>query len=487
MATTKTEDRSALRYLIVAGVLLVLLAALGLLYWQLVKPPAVTSGAAGNRDRNYLFSIYGFEGDLLRRPSSVGVAANGNIYVADTGKRRVVVFDERGEFVTTYGEVGQEPLKLWEPIDVAVAPDGRSFVLDKGQKKVVQFSSARKAQKEIKFEEHPLSLTIKGDRIYVTTDSGVLVGDLDGNLVTGYVAKGQKPGQFDKPGGVAVDDQGNLYVADSFNYRVQAISKAGKPMWQYGSPIPADKAIQFNESSRKFGLPASITMDDNGRLYVVDGVNGEVVVLDKDGEFQERIGDVGHEDGTFYYPDGIDQAAGRLVIADKFNDRIQVFRVPVTGVAAWVSFAPWLLLLPLLLLPLLLLRRRPDYFATPAFVEIMAADENGPVVAKAIRRLTVSPALAERGRAAEDLKIDWRAREAAEADVSALMERFELDEQQAFALALAAGARGKRALLTEEYALREAAAQLNVPMLAYHELRDAVAKPAAAEPQGGEA
>ncbi len=72
-------------------------------------------------------------------------------------------------------------------------------------------------------------------------------------------------------------------------------------------------------------------------------------MLNADGEFIQKIGDVGHDDGTFYYPDGIDYSDGKLVVADKFNDRVEVFNVPRTGVAAFIPAAPWLLM-PLLLL-----------------------------------------------------------------------------------------------------------------------------------------
>ena len=192
-----------------------------------------------------------------------------------------------------------------------------------------------------------------------------------------------------------------MYVADSFNYRVQAISKAGKVLWTYGSPLPADKAVQYQGPDRKFGLPASITRDDNGNLYVVDGVNSELVMLNEQGEFVQKIGDVGHDDGTFYYPDGIDYSDGKLVVADKFNDRVEVFSVPRTGVAAFLPFAPWLLL-PLLLLAGLiayLLLRRDHYVPTPEFVGRMAADSvHGADVAKAVKSLFVPAEDAEATR-----------------------------------------------------------------------------------------
>ena len=328
-----TEARQAVKYLIIAAILLLLLGIIGIGYWQLTRPASI-AGEAGSKDRNFRFSIYGFEGDLLRRPSSVTVAPDGNFYVADTGKHRIVVFDDRGNFVATYGDPGQGNLQLNNPIDVAVGADGRSYVLDKGLKKVVVYDSNRRAIKEMKFQDWPLSLTMAPNgRLYVTMPPGVVVFNADLKPVTGYLAAGKKNGQFDKPGAVAVDEDGNLYVADSFNYRVQALDKAGKVKWVYGNPIPADKAVQYQGPDRKFGLPASIARDDNGNLYVVDGMNSELVMLNADGEFIQKIGDVGHDDGTFYYPDGIDYADGKLVVADKFNDRIEVFNVPRTGVA----------------------------------------------------------------------------------------------------------------------------------------------------------
>ena len=109
-------------------------------------------------------------------------------------------------------------------------------------------------------------------------------------------------------------EDGTLFVADSFNYRVQAISEEGEPVWQYGEPLPPDEAVGFAEESRKFGLPASIAADEGGFLYVVDGTNSEVVVLTTDGEFQETIGGVGHDDGLFYYPDGIEYSLSLIHI-----------------------------------------------------------------------------------------------------------------------------------------------------------------------------
>jgi len=63
------------------------------------------------------------------------------------------------------------------------------------------------------------------------------------------------------------------------NYRVQAIGTDGKVRWVYGQPLPADAPIQYNGPDRKFGAPSEHRRRRQRRLYVVDGLNGEVVVL----------------------------------------------------------------------------------------------------------------------------------------------------------------------------------------------------------------
>lgn len=474
MSEPTASYKSAARQLIVVLVLLAVLAALAVAYYFLTKPP--TLKGEGERDRQFLFAIYGFEGDLLRRPTSVGVDAEGNIFVADTGKRRVVVFDSRGGFLSVYGEAGKAPLKLWTPIDVAVAPDGTSYVIDRAQSKIVIYDPTHKPVKEITTEEPPISATVANDQLFVTTDSGVIIADLDGNALTGYIKRGKKAGEFDRPAGVAVGEDGTLYVADSLNYRVQAIGTDGKPRWQYGKPIPADKAIQYDGEDRKFGLPASIAIDDNGLLYVVDGLNHQVVVLDSaDGEFIESIGDQGHADGTFYHPDGIAYADGKIVIADKFNDRVEVFRVPLPPGQAWRGYVPYaipLILLPLLLI--LLLRRGRKYVVAPDLIEVLRDDPDASAVTAAMKKAYAAEEVVAAAEGLRDVKLGWVKRDPDAEASTKVAGRFDLVSGQADALAIADALRGRKLLVTDDAATRTAAEALGVPVVTYQEMKAAL-------------
>lgn len=468
--TNQATSRSAAKYLAAVIVLALLLAALGVVYWLLTKPPTL-GGKEGTADQNYLFSIYGFQGDLLRRPSSVGFDDQGNIHVTDTGKKRVIIFDRNGNYVTSYGEPGTGDLQISQPVDVAVASDGRSYVLDKTLKKMVIFDPTHKAVSGITFPEYPLSVTVREDNVFVTTESGVLIGDLDGNLLTTYVRKGRDKGAFDKPGGVAVGSDGTLYVCDSFNYRVQALGTNGQVKWTYGAPLDPKSAIMNRDPSRKFGFPASIAVDDEDNVYVVDGTNHQIVVLDKDGQFVQTMGDQGHDDGQFYYPDGISYADGRLAIADKMNDRIEVFRVPTAGAPAWRGYLPWLLV-PLILIPLLLLllRRRTRYVVSSDFVAVMASNDRGLQVAEALKRVHAAPDIVTTGRTLDWIKLDWQEQTPAEDEVVGLMRRFDLERSAAEGLAVAASLRGKRVLLTEDERARRSADSLGIPSATFAEV-----------------
>lgn len=473
MASTLSTRRSITTMVIIAVVLTLLLALLAGAYYLLTRP-SQSSTSDANQNRNFLFSIYGFQGDLLRRPTGVAFDGSGNIYAADTGKGRIVQFDQNGGFVTTFGEPGTGPLQLKRPIDVGVADDGRAYVVDKDQDKIVMYDPTHKATKALTFkDEPPLSVTVANNKLYITTASGILIGNLDGEIETGLIHRGREKGQFDMPGGVAVGADGTLYVADTGNYRIQAISPDGKVKWVYGTPLPPDKAVNYNGPDRKFGLPSNLSLDSNGYIYVVDGLSSQITILDNDGKFVENMGDIGHDNGTFYYPDGIDYRAGRIAIADKFNDRVEVFSAPYSPALTdqlWKG-APWgllLLLIPLLLIPFLM-RRQSDYVLAPSVAALLVADAFAPEVIKSLRRVNATAELATEHE--EDIEgLGWNKRKYKESDVTELMDRFGLDRGQAEALDIAVAMKGKGVLLAEEPELKTAAEGLDVNVVTYEEL-----------------
>src|SRR5438477_440189 len=79
--------------------------------------------------------------------------------------------------------------------------------------------------------------------------------------------RGNGPGQFRHPSGVAVDGQGNIYVVEQENHRVQKLSAAGEPLAQWG---------RQGRGPGEFDGPSAVAVDEQGNLYVADAGNDRV-------------------------------------------------------------------------------------------------------------------------------------------------------------------------------------------------------------------
>ena len=126
-----------------------------------------------------------------------------------------------------------------------------------------------------------------------------------------FGTRGSGPGQFLDPRGVAVDDEGNILVADSSNYRIQKFTDKGKFLASVTLPL-SPKGIAVNPLNKK--------------VYVLDSNNNRIHVLNPDLTFSSIIGKPGSGAGQFHYPCGITcDAKGQVYVADSKNNRIQVF------------------------------------------------------------------------------------------------------------------------------------------------------------------
>jgi len=470
------RDTRIRRNLLALLVLLLALLALLFAYYVMTRPAQLVGdeGPPDTEEFRYLFSIYGFEGDLLSRPTGVAFGPDGNIYVADTLKHRILVFDSRGAFVARISGTDLGEFSFEHPVSVAVAPDGRIYALSKGDRKLVIFDRDFQPVHQVEFPDIiPTFVTVRGETLYVVTDGTIMKGTLDGTYVTQVGTRGREEGQLDLPGAVVPSADGAiLYVADTLNYRVQALdAETGEALWAYGAPIPPDEAIKYRGEGRLFGLPASITLDEMGNIYVVDGTNSEIVVLSEEGSLLKTLGEVGHADGRFYFPDGIAYGVGGYIaVADKFNDRVQVFQVPAPQVAPMA--ARWL---PLALLPLaaialwLLLRRRTKYVAAPDFITEVIDREYVDEIARHVKKLHVTPAVFEvfGGRFEKPALVS------VEPDPERMEEfagRFLIEGPELEALTLAYQIRGKTVLLSESEPVRETAQELELVAVRLDEL-----------------
>ncbi len=163
--------------------------------------------------------------------------------------------------------------------------------------------------------------------------------DADGQLIASFGGPGNQPGRFNEAWGIAVDDAQNVYVADTFNHRIQKFDAAGNLLTTWGRPGATDQP-GFGPDTQFFG-PRDIAFDREGRLLVTDTGNKRVQVFDRDGNFITQFGGAGAGDGQLDEPVGIAvDANGNIYVADTWNRRIQVFDPNYRFLRSW-SVAAW--------------------------------------------------------------------------------------------------------------------------------------------------
>jgi sugar lactone lactonase YvrE len=137
-------------------------------------------------------------------------------------------------------------------------------------------------------------------------------------------AGGDKEAVLSEPWGVAVDGQGNLYVADTWNHRMQKYDAGLNLVKEWGRPF-TEVGARPPEPEEFFG-PRAIAIDIDGNLLVVDTGNKRVAKFSPDGEPLGSFGEEGRGPGQFNEPVGIAVGAnGDIYVADTWNLRVQHF------------------------------------------------------------------------------------------------------------------------------------------------------------------
>jgi sugar lactone lactonase YvrE len=182
----------------------------------------------------------------------------------------------------------------------------------------------------------PRNLEIARDGTIYILDTGnnqVVHIDQEGNILNSWgtfgsaESGGALPGSFNEPWGIAIDDDGNIYVADTWNHRIQKFSPEGQFITAWGR-------FGQRETPDSFWGPRDVAIDPSGHVYVTDTGNKRIAVFDSAGVFVTEFGEVGFGDGQFDEPSGLAMDEnGNLYVADTWNQRIQVFTTDGSGIA----------------------------------------------------------------------------------------------------------------------------------------------------------
>lgn len=216
-------------------------------------------------------------------PTGMGIAPNGELFIADTHNSRVVVYNRKGVCLRQWGRYGTGPGEFTYPRDVAVSAKGEVFVTDYGMSDRVQ-----------KF-------------------------DLQGTFLTAWGKIGEAPGEFGRPSGIALDGKGAVYVADTGNHRVQKFSEDGNLISLFGG---------LGVEMGRMKYPYDVIVGGDGDIYVCEYGNCRVQRFTSSGEPEAAWGTPGREPGAFAQPWSVAMYRDWIYVADTGNSRIQKFRSP---------------------------------------------------------------------------------------------------------------------------------------------------------------
>jgi DNA-binding beta-propeller fold protein YncE len=265
----------------------------------------------------------------FEKPTAVAARA-GRIYVTDTVRRFVVVFDVPRHKVFQFGL--RPPGTLQKPISIAVDRRQNVYVADATLRQVFVYDSLGLFLRTIgepKDLERPTGVAVSasGDRVYVIDRSNnesdrhrVLAYDGKGGKLRELGTRGPRDGEFNVPVQGAVADDGTLYVLDAGNFRVQAFDPDGRFLRAFGS---------VGSSLGQFARPRGIAVDPEGNLYVSDGLFGNVQVFDSAGRLLIAFGKVGRRDrpGRYGLPIGVAvDETGRVYVVDQYYNKVEVIR-----------------------------------------------------------------------------------------------------------------------------------------------------------------
>jgi len=142
--------------------------------------------------------------------------------------------------------------------------------------------------------------------------------------------------------GMRVDGQGDVWAIDVAGHMVLKFSLDGRVKMVLGNVGAV--AAKNNDERYAFNRPTSVAFDDAGNFYVSDGYeNARVVKYSKDGDFIKQWGVAGQGDGQFNLVHDVTlDGAGRIYVADRANNRVQIFDLEGKFLNKWTDLGqPW--------------------------------------------------------------------------------------------------------------------------------------------------
>jgi sugar lactone lactonase YvrE len=263
----------------------------------------------------------------LAEPYGMAVDSKGKLYVADQKVGAIFIFNtETREVELIKNKTDGHFVRI---IGLAMDDNDRLFVSDPGLNHVLVFNAKHEAEDVITdglVTPGGMAIDVENRLLYVSDvdQDQVLVYDADSFKLKRRIGTGgQKhaltsPGDFARPSGLAVDRDGNLYVADTLNNRIEIFDGDGKFISTFG---------KAGDGPGYFSRPKGVAIDSDHHIWVVDGMQDRVQVFNQDAQLLISFGGHGLLPGMFQGIAGITiDKQNRVFTSEIFPGRVQQFR-----------------------------------------------------------------------------------------------------------------------------------------------------------------
>ena len=264
----------------------------------------------------------------LGEPYGMAVDSKNNLYVADQKVGAIFIFNT--ETRTAELIKNRTDAHFVRIIGLAMDDGDRLFVSDPGLRHVLVFDSTHKATDVITdgmVEPGSLAIDRENRLLYVSDIQldQVLVYDADSLKLmrkigtTGHNHELTTPGDMAKPSGLAVDADGNLYVCDTLNNRIEVFDADGKFISTYG---------KNGDGPGYFARPKGVAIDSDGHIWVADGVQDRVQVFNQQWQLLISFGGHGLLPGQFQGIVNVaaDNKNNRIFTSEIYPGRVQQYR-----------------------------------------------------------------------------------------------------------------------------------------------------------------
>ncbi|MHA2032163.1 MAG: 6-bladed beta-propeller [Candidatus Kariarchaeaceae archaeon] len=161
----------------------------------------------------------------------------------------------------------------------------------------------------------------------LVTSSGIPNSALNPGYIFTIGSTGTGDGEFDRPFGITINET-HVFVADTYNHRVQVFDRFGNFAYKFGS---------YGSGDGQFNYTYGIAVNDS-HIFVTDAFNSRIQIFDHAGNFVNKFGSYGSSSGQLSWPYGISLNNSHIFVAERGNNRVQIFDLAGNNVSAFGGF-----------------------------------------------------------------------------------------------------------------------------------------------------